>query len=162
MCRIVMCLLPKCFLATRRDQTSFADRHSGLAVAQTRRYEIGPDLLRTISDNRSDIEPICLRKGNCLPRFDLRSKPRQNNTSRSQQAKYCQGCKRFDHLRLLTVAGSRSQCARGSVHNSHNNKEFHAIQLIFEWRGSSIEARREAVSRHRYLVLVSRPQNASW
>jgi hypothetical protein len=65
-------------------------------------------------------------------------------------------------LRLPTVAGSRSHCARGSVHNSHNNKEFRVIQLIFERRGSSIEARREAVSRHRYLQSVIRPRNASW
>ena len=150
------------FLAARGDQTSFANRHSGLAVAQTRRYEVGPNLLRTISHNRSDIEPICLGQGNCLARFDLWSKTGQNNNSRSQQAKYCQGCKGFDHLRLPTVAGSRSHCARGSVHNSHNNKEFRVIQLIFERRGSSIEARREAVSRHRYLQSVIRPRNASW
>jgi hypothetical protein len=42
------------------------------------------------------------------------------------------------------VAGSRSHYIRGSVHNSHNNKEFRLIQLIFERRDSSIETRREA------------------
>jgi hypothetical protein len=35
-------------------------------------------------------------------------------------------------LKLLTVAGSRSLCARGSVYNRHCNKEFRVMQLIFE------------------------------
>jgi len=42
------------------------------------------------------------------------------------------------------VAGSRSLCARGSIANSRNNKEFRVIRLIFERCGSPIETRREA------------------
>jgi hypothetical protein len=119
-------------LAARSHQTSLAKLHSGLAGAQTGCVEVGPNLLRTISGNRLDIEPVSLGQGTWFTRLDLRSKTGQSNNGRSQEAKYCQGCKRFDHLRLLTVAATRSRRARGSIVNSHDDQEFPQAQFIFE------------------------------
>src|SRR5437764_2261025 len=96
------------------------------------RVEARPHLLRTISGTRPELEPICLCQGDCLARFYLRRKARQGDDRRPQEAKYCQGCERFDHVRLLTVAVSRSRRARGSIHNRLRAKEFRLTQLIFE------------------------------
>jgi hypothetical protein len=49
-----------------------------------------------------------------LSRFHPGSKAGQGDNGRSQQAKDGQGRERFDHLKLLTVAVSRSRRARGS------------------------------------------------
>src|SRR4051812_39683488 len=92
-----------------RYQPSFADRGAGIAFAQTSCVESWPNLLRTISGNRPDVEPVSLRQGNRLPRLRQWSKFRQQNDSRSQQAENRQGCERFDHWGLLTVAVSRSR-----------------------------------------------------
>jgi hypothetical protein len=116
----------------RSHQTSLANHHAGLAVTQTGRIEVGPNLLQTILGNRLDIGLASLRQSNCLARFARRSKAGQGNNSGAQEAKYCQGRERFDHLRLLTVAVSRSRRARGSVHNSRSDEEFRKTRLIFE------------------------------
>jgi hypothetical protein len=89
-------------------------------------------LLQTILGSRLDIGLASLGQRNGLARFERRSKAGQGNNSRAQEAKYCQGRERFDHLRLLTVAVSRSRRARGSVHNCPSDEEFRKTQLLFE------------------------------
>jgi hypothetical protein len=104
---------PFCLLSARSYQTSFENHHPGLAASQTRRVEVGPDLLQAISGGRSKSQPICFGQGNCFARFDLRRKGGQGNDRRSQQAKYGQRRDGFDNLGLLTVARSRYRYARG-------------------------------------------------
>ena len=118
-------------LVGRSYETSFADRGTGLESPQTSCVKSGPNLLRTTSPNRLDVEPVCLGQGDGLPGFQWRCKDRQQNDSRSQQAQYAQGRYRFDHLMLLTVAVSRSRRARGSIYNKGRGNEFPPIQLIF-------------------------------
>ena len=101
-----------CLLAARRDQANFANHR--LAAMQTLRIEAGPDLLRTISRNSRKFKPVRLRQHGGLARGHLRRKPRQGNNRRSQKAEYGQGRERVVHVRLLTVANSRSRFAWGS------------------------------------------------
>jgi hypothetical protein len=70
------------------------------------------------------MEWFSLGQGNCLACFHPRSGARQGNHNHCQKAEYCQGNQGFDHLRLLTVAVSRSRRARGAVDNSHDVREF--------------------------------------
>jgi hypothetical protein len=53
-------------------------------------------------------------------------------TAAPKQANIARAARDLIIWRLLTVAVSRSRCARGSLHNSGVGKEFPQIQLIFE------------------------------
>src|SRR4051812_43565856 len=82
--------LQSCFyLAARSDQASFVNQRSGFAAVQTMRVEPGPNLLRTISSDSQEFEPVCLCRHGRLARRHLRREAWQNNNRRAQQAQYC-------------------------------------------------------------------------
>ena len=119
-----------CLPSGRRDQANFANHR--LAAVQTLGIETGPDLLRTISSDSRKFKPVRLRQHGGLGRCHLRRKTRQGNNRRSQKAEYGQGRERVVHVRLLTVADSRSRFARGSWAQRHDPWEVPLTATLFE------------------------------
>src|SRR3954451_23887139 len=98
----------RCFeidgLAASRHQTSFMNPDIGFTSAQTRCFEVGPDLAATIRGHRMARQPVRLRQSNCLARFHLRSKTGQQHYGYSEEREYRERDKRFHHLGLLWLS----------------------------------------------------------
>jgi hypothetical protein len=67
------------------------------------------------------------------------SEARQRNYRRAQNGEYRQGCERFDHFGLLTVAGRQSLCAWGSNGNEAGDAEFRQMPLIYLTRPDNLD-----------------------
>src|SRR3954471_8584819 len=84
-------------LAARRHQTSFMNPDIGFTSAQTRCFEVRPDLAQAVPGHRVARQPVRLRQSNGFARFHLRSEAGQHHYGHSEEREHRERDKRFHH-----------------------------------------------------------------
>jgi hypothetical protein len=71
--------------AVGRNHPGPKDHHLGAGVAQARRFDVWPSLLRAVVAYLKDVEPVSLGERCRHAGFDLRSKAKKNGQSGSDK-----------------------------------------------------------------------------